>query len=679
MSQPTTERPSHSRLAFIVLLLASALLVYVFRAYQLTVARAEEHLSRMDWTSQSVERQHGPRGDILDAQGRILATDVDLRDVFIDARHLREHESHHADAIRAVLVRNTDLDPAEFERWLTTDDLDSLPRFARVARDLSLRDAQELIAPLRRTRDECDDASADLPCPLHVRAVGLSPHHQRVYPFGSTAAPVLGFVNRMHQGGAGLEGLLDGTLRGRELEVVYQRNTFRAGILQGALPDLDTAAGETVVLTLDARLQSTAERALAQTLEAFEAEAGVVVASDPATGAVLAMASLPANDPVEFNDGPEAFWLHRAVSHVYEPGSTAKIFAFATAIEEGVIDYDTTFDCNNGVYFVGGRLKLDHYCHDEITAWQTIQKSSNIGAIGMAMRVTDDAYAASLSRFGFGERQGVSLPAESPGLFPALPWRESTQQTISYGYGLSVTPLQLNTATATIANGGVRMDPYLLAEIRDGRGNVLQRTEPREVERAVSERTARLTTRAMETVVADGGTALQAAIPGFQVAGKTGTAFLVAETGGYSEDYLSAFTGFVPAEDPVIAITVIVERPNPDLGFFGGTVAAPVFRALATEALVLEGLLPEPEPAAEDAIEALPAAEQACAADVAADAVPCWLGAWPGDVARQAAVRGWSVDVRGTGRVVAQHPEAGAAAPDDRIVHLVLDSAAEGR
>jgi cell division protein FtsI (penicillin-binding protein 3) len=667
-------RPGDTQLNALFVILAFSMLAFTLKAYDLTVASADEHLSRMDWSSRSIVREQGPRGSILDAEGRILAADVELREVFIDPRYLFTNEPELAPAIRAALVGTTSLDPSAFDDWAASDDVDALPRYVKLAEGLTLREAEALLAPLRQSARDCGDDAPAL-CPVRARSVGTDASHHRVYPLGQLAAPVLGFVNREHQGGAGLEGRMHASLEGGELVVAYQRNTFRAGILDGELPDLADAAGQTLRLTLDARLQATAERALRASLEQFGAEAGVVVASRPDTGAILALASLPSYDPVAFNDGDPSNWQHRAISHVFEPGSTAKVFAFATALEAGVIDYDTSFDCNNGIYVVGGRRKVDRYCRDTITAWEAIRDSSNIGAIGMAMRVSDEDYAASLRRFGFGARHDIGLPAESRGIFPALPWRESTQQTISYGYGISVTPLQLNVATATIANGGVRMAPYLVAERLDGRGNVLETTEPREVERAVSERAARLTTRAMETVVSADGTASQAQIPGFSVAGKTGTAFLVAPTGGYSDEYLSAFTGFVPAEDPIIAITVLVERPDPSIGFYGGAVAAPVFRAVAMDALVLAGRLPEPEPDT-DTPESIEVDLAVSRCPPVGDGVPCWWGAWPGTVAREAAARNWTVQVHGTGRVVGQSPGPGQPAPEDGVIRVTLETAA---
>ncbi|MFT4704857.1 MAG: cell division protein FtsI (penicillin-binding protein 3), partial [Bradymonadia bacterium] len=569
----TESRPADGRLSIVVLILALAFLGFVLRSYHLQVAVADEHLARGDWRVRSSVTVSAPRGSILDRNGRVLAADVELRDVFIDPRHIMMHEREHLQEVRAILSELDDFDAERFEQW-RAQPVESLPRYVVIARGLSPRDGDELLRPLRDGR---------------IRGVGLTPSHQRVYPLGALAAPVIGFVNREHAGGAGLEGRLHSRLAGGEVEVPLRVNQFRVSIMDGILPEANAARGDSVTLTLDADMQSVAEESLAHALEYFEASAGTVVAMDPRTGAILAIASLPSNDPVDFNGGPESQWLHRAVAHVYEPGSTAKVFTFAAALEERAVGYNTTFDCNNGVYIIAGRVKRDHYCHDTITAWEVIRDSSNIGAIGMSLRLEDDVMAEHLRAFGFGERLGIDLPGESAGIFPALPWRRSTQQTVSYGYGIGVTPLQLTTATATLANGGVRMDPYLVSEIRSGQGDVLETFEPREVERAVSERAARLTARAMETVTTEDGTASAAAIPGFSVAGKTGTAFLVSPNGGYTDDYLSAFTGFVPAEDPVIAISVIVERPNPDIGFYGGAVAAPVFRDVAIEALVREG------------------------------------------------------------------------------------------
>lgn len=665
-------RPRPKRLAVVVACFLVATLVFVFRAYQLQVALADVHLEQLDWRPEFWRAQRTARGSIEDRNGRVLATDEELRDVFIDARYLFTQQPELAPVVRAELVRwaeeeggFADFDLATFDAWAADPEPASLPAFVRLVRDLRPDAAQRMLRSLRAEG---------------VNALGADTTHRRNYPMGSLAAPLVGFVNREHVGGAGIEASHHQTLRGDTVDVPYRRNEFGVSIVEGHMPDLDAARGHDVRLTIDARIQAVAERALAESLETFDASAGVVVASCPDTGEILAMASLPGNDPVDFNEGDPAAWQHRAIAHVYEPGSTAKVFAFAAALDAGVIRYDTRFDCNDGYYSVGGRRKFDRYCReDDIEAWDAIRVSSNIGAIGMASRMSDDVYAGTLRRFGFGERFGVGLSGESAGLFPALPWRESTQQTISYGYGISVTPLQMNVATAAIANGGLRMEPCLVAEVRDGHGELVLANQPREVEQVVSLRTASQVTRAMESVTQEGGTGTATAIEGVRVAGKTGTAHLLHPDGGYIEDeFLSAFTGFAPAEDPIIAVTVFVEGPERELGYYGGTVAGPVFRAVVVEALTLDGMLPSFDGDEDEApvVESRDDRETPrCELHAASDGLPDARACWPSDALRRFARLDIDVHVEGTGRVVRQRPAPGTALDEVDSVTLVLETA----
>ena len=328
MSEQLAARPLAGRLSFIVGLMVAAVLAFVFRAYQLQVALAEVHLEQLDWRPETWRSVRTARGSIEDRNGRVLATDEELRDVFIDARYLFSQQPELAPVVRAELVRwaeapdvAAEFDLATFDAWSRADDPSALPAFVPLVRDLRPDAAQRLLRSLRTEG---------------VNALGAQTTHRRNYPMGTLAAPVVGFVNREHVGGAGVEATQHGRLQGDAVEVPYRRNEFGVSIVEGVMPDFDASRGHDIRLTIDARIQAAAETALAESIEAFGASAGVVVASRPDTGELLALASLPGNDPVDFNVGDASAWQHRAVAHVYEPGSTAKIFAFAAALDAGV-------------------------------------------------------------------------------------------------------------------------------------------------------------------------------------------------------------------------------------------------------------------------------------------------------------------------------------------------------
>lgn len=663
----SVQRPLRRRMWHVLALLVLAYGLFLWKSYRLQIVFAEEHLARAQWGVESVSRYEGARGVIVDRDGRILAGAAPAVTLAYDPRLLLTEDRAQLDTVLPLIAGFERFDAADMAAWRTAEPQD-VPRFRVLERGVPPAVANQVL----------DRLSA-----LGVRAVFQQDASRRTYPNGPLAGRTLGFLDAFGSAGvAGIEMAFEELLAGEEVEVRVARDASREPYLLGEVPDLAAAAGATVHLTLDAELQAVAEQALRDTLDEFDAAAGTVVVSRVETGEVLVMASAPDFDPNAEVDGDSIGWRNPAVANMYEPGSTAKMLTFAAALEEGVIAYDTEFDCENGVVMVDRYRIRDRHCHDSILAWEAIRESSNIGALKMGMRMEQSRHRDYLTAFGLGARTGVPLPGEAAGVVPTLerPWPESRHATVSYGYGFSVTPLQLNIATATIANGGVRMEPLLVSSVVDAAGEVRFAAEPTPVGRVVSENTAELVTRALETVVSADGTAALASVPGHRVAGKTGTARLLAESGGYEEGaYLAAFTGYLPADAPRFAITVMVERPDPEIGYYGGVVAAPVFAAVARRALELDGLH-----VAEDGVTR--PVEHSWSAEVTHGletpvgsrlaigerTVPNFVGLTVREAMVAAAGTGINIAVEGAGRVADQAPAAGTPATPDTHVVLTL-------
>ena len=643
--------------------------VFIGRAFQLQVVLADEHLDRAAWGVESTSRHEAPRGDILDRDGELIAGSAPAYTLAYDPRLLLMEEREQLDIVMNELEACERFERAELEAWAVAD-IGDVPRYRVLERGVAPARAEVLLETLRERG---------------VRSVFREDGYTRVYPFGALAGRTIGFLDAFGDAGvAGVELAFDEPLQGHTVEYRVSRDASRNPYLIGDSPDIRSAAGNDIHLTLDRELQAVAEAELERTINHFEAEAGTAVAIDPRNGEILVLATWPPYDPNTEAGEDDRGWRNPAIAAAYEPGSTAKIFTFAAALEEGVVGFESEIDCQNGAVMVDRYRIRDRHCHDSILAWEVIRDSSNIGALTMGMRMSQAAHRQYLMEFGMGSRSGVELPGEAAGMVPGLerPWADSRHATISYGYGFSVTPLQLASATAVIANGGVRLPPRLIRSVTSPAGESLRDAAAEDGHRVVSERTATLVTRAMTTVVSADGTAALAAVPGYSVAGKTGTARMIRDTGGYADDeYLAVFTGFAPADDPRVAIAVMVERPNPEIGYYGGTVAAPVFAVIARHALELDGLdVPDEWPtlavehsASAEVTEGVEALSPRAA--VGPREVPDFDGMLVYEALQMAGRRGLVVEVEGIGRVVEQTPLANMAAAPGMTVSLTLESA----
>lgn len=448
-----------------------------------------------------------------------------------------------------------------------------------LASRLSARADKEFVYLKRRINP--DEAARILA--LEIPGVSSQREYRRFYPQGEALAHVLGFTNVDDRGQEGLELAFDDWLRGTPgAKRVIRDNKGR--IVENV--DLVRAAqpGHDLVLSIDRRIQYLTHRELRNAIAETGASSGSAVVLDVATGEVLAMANLPTFNPNAVGSSPRDAHRNRAVTDLLEPGSTMKPLTVAAGLEAGVITPNTLFDTNPG-WMPNGRYRTtDTHNYGVLDTTGIIRKSSNVGASMVAKRLSDAQFYAFMRRFGYGQRTGSGFPGEAAGLFPSPGspgWSGTTKQTMSYGYGLSVTPLQIATVYAALGNGGLLHQPSFVKD---------QHNPPR---RVLDQRVANEVLRMMQTVTEPGGTATQAAILGYHVAGKTGTS-RKASAGGYSRRYIGYFAGLVPVDHPRFAMVVAVNDPDPTRkGYYGGVVAGPVFRNVMEGALRLMDVSPD--------------------------------------------------------------------------------------
>jgi cell division protein FtsI (penicillin-binding protein 3) len=422
------------------------------------------------------------------------------------------------------------------------------------------------------------------------------------------AGSLLGFCNVDGQGLEGLELQYDHYLYGKPKTCMKMLDARGRIVVSGEKAWDPEVLGNNLVLTLDSTLQYIAEKELAKGVTHWQAAGGMVLVVRPQTGEILAMAQYPQMDPNSFAHYPEENRRVRPVTHALEPGSTFKIFVAAAALDARAAKATDAFNCEMGVWRLGSKEVIhDAHRYGTLTLQQVIQKSSNIGVAKIAFRTGSARLDHYLRAFGFGSRSGIHFPGESPGIMRNVRASRSPldRATLAFGQGVSVTLLQLTMALAAFGNDGVLMEPLLAKEIVSPQGEVVQQFQPRPLRRVLSPETNQQMLAIMETVTKPGGTATEAVPPGFTVAGKTGTAQKLVGRSYSHNKYNALFIGLTPAQKSALAIAVIIDEPKG--AYYGGVVAAPIFREIAAQSLrflghyppgentpVLAGLLPTP-------------------------------------------------------------------------------------
>ncbi|MDP2657529.1 MAG: penicillin-binding protein, partial [Candidatus Deferrimicrobium sp.] len=427
-----------------------------------------------------------------------------------------------------------------------------------------------------------------------VDGIGTVEEPKRFYPNRELAASLVGFTNRDSEGMEGVELSLNRYLRGERGFLLCERDARGRVIVPATTPVEVNSKGHSVALTIDRNIQHVAESELQAAVEKYNARGGMAVVLSPGTGEILAMATAPSFNPNAPAGAPAEARKNRSLTDSFEPGSTFKVFTLASALELGAVSTTDRFFCENGAYHYAGKVIHDTHRYGWLTAPEVVKVSSNIGITKINERMDGDRFYDMIRAFGFGSRTGIELRGEVPGIAPSRRGFEShlRRATVSFGQGISVTPLQLAIGMAAVVNGGKVMKPYLVREIRDQEGKTVFRGEPRELRRVLSPKTSAQMREILGKVVEEDGTGTQARIKGFLVGGKTGTAQKVEPgSGRYSATKRTAsFIGFLPLNDPKLLILVVIDEPRGQV--YGGVVAAPAFNQIAVKTAYYLGIQP---------------------------------------------------------------------------------------
>jgi len=516
---------------------------------------------------------------------------------------------------------------------------------------------------------------------LGIDGIYIVKEPKRFYPSGELAGHLIGFVGLDAKGLEGLELRYDRYLKGAPQNLLWTRDAKGTRLYPRAeKPETGQRQSHHLVLTIDNRIQHLVESHLKGAVKAKGAKGGFAVVMDPRTGEILALANEMGFDPNKFSATNPTLGKNKAITDVFDPGSTFKPFLVAAAIEDGIVTETDTFDCEDGRYAIADRVirEAQRKRHHMLTVREILKYSSNIGSVKIAEKLGKEKFFDYINQFGFGARTGIDLPGEVVGILrPVDKWTRVDAATIAFGQGISVTAIQLITALSSLANGGVLMKPFVVKGLMDQRGNLVQATQPTPVRRVVSPETARrIAVMLTDVVGAEDGTGKQARIANIAVAGKTGTSqkFDFSRRAYSSQRVKASFMGFFPSDNPQIAILVILDEPQRDK--WGGVAAAPVFRSIGEQILnrfktnIRETPFLEVEPPGIGMQLKLVSAPAPVAAQTDLEDegnIPDFRGLTIREVLKKAQDRGVKVHVVGSGWAVAQKPAAGMPAPANRI------------
>lgn len=541
-------------ISLLLFLFGSALIA---RLAFLQIVQHETLLAQSEKQYMGTVETHFGRGMIYDRNLNELARNVEVESVYVTPSEIQDRKTT-ARVLAATLNLNQDK---------VYKKISSKKHFVWIKR----KGALEEVAMLKQAG---------------LSGVGFLSEQKRFYPKRELAANVLGFVGMDNQGLAGIEYAHQSKLKGTTIRQVTERDA-RGRSIQSIDELRDSSpSSHDLVLALDEVIQFTAEYHLKKQVERFKADSGMAVVMDPYTGEIYAMANVPQFNPNQYREALEETWKNNIVVSSYEPGSIFKPIVAAAAIDKGLARPQDIYFCENGQLKIGKTLIGE--ASDHKFGWMTmrdiIAKSSNIGVIKIAQQVGQKPFYDYIRKFGFGEKSGLSLPGESSGqLKNQKNWTELSLASISFGHEIAVTPIQMVSALAAIANGGNLMEPRIVkALIKDGK--VVKQFKPKKIRRVISEKTSLQMVEVLKSVVKN-GTGKKAALEGFDVAGKTGTAQKYnMETHSYSKtEFISSFVGFAPADSPRLVILVMID--NPKGLHWGSVVAAPVFQKIAKKTL----------------------------------------------------------------------------------------------
>ena len=515
------------------------------------------------WLSQKAADQYeksfispGKRGTIYDANHREIAVSIEVTSIAAYPPNISK-----PGATARLIARALKIDESSLCRKLNS----KKRSFVWVKRHVTPREAEQVKN-------------------LNLKGIDFIPENKRFYPNKTLAAQALGFSGLDGHGLEGIEFYYNDYLEGAAGKFTVLKDAFGRGF-DGGKTEAGDFGGNNLILTIDRTIQYIADSALEEAVDGFSAKSGIAIVMATKTGAILAMAHYPFFNPNTFRNFKQEVWRNRAIADQFEPGSTMKIFSAAAALESGKCTQHTIFYCENGAYRIGKNIVHDTKPHGWMSLQQIVKYSSNIGIVKVGETIGPDLLYKTLSDFGFGKKSGIDCPGETAGsMAPYKRWSKIDAGAISFGQGISVSALQLITATCAIANDGILMKPYIVQAIMDQNGRLIKSSGPCEVRRVISVETARTLKKIMESVTNNGGTGVNAALEGYSVCGKTGTAQKVDEKGTYAKDkYIASFVGFAPSQNPEVAVLVVIDEPGKE--YYSSIVAAPTFKKIAFETL----------------------------------------------------------------------------------------------
>jgi cell division protein FtsI (penicillin-binding protein 3) len=527
-------------------------------------------LARIESGRHLEQETRGPRGKILDRNGNMLAVDIAAKHVCADPKYILKNGD--IQTVCNALASKFSLDRNAVFQMLNQPD----KQYVRIQKFMR----EEAIEPLRA---------------MNLKGLIFEDVPIRDYPKRVLGAHVIGYANYEGVGSAGIEQRMNTLLQGVAGLRISQKDGRRHEIYSRRTVDIEPQAGADVYLTIDQQIQHFTEKALDNMNTKYHPKASWAVVQSVRTGEILAMASLPTFDPNRFSTAPAEWMRNRAVNYTYEPGSTFKAMIVASALDCGAVSANDIFDCENGAWFYAGKILHDSHPEGRLTVADIIKKSSNIGAAKIALQMGDKKVYQSLRAFGFSEKTGLELPGEDAGIvWKTDRWSKLSISRIAMGHEVLVTSMQILNAISTIANDGIRMKPFIIRKVVNDAGETILATQPEVLNRPIRPETAKEMRRLLARVTQPGGTGTRAALPGYLVGGKTGTAQKVdLENGGYyNNKYIASFVGFLPVENPVISIIVVADEPQQG-GYYGGTVCGPYFQEIADQTVRYLRIPPE--------------------------------------------------------------------------------------
>jgi cell division protein FtsI (penicillin-binding protein 3)/stage V sporulation protein D (sporulation-specific penicillin-binding protein) len=554
---------SRIRCALVCLAFTVLFSAFSFRLVYLQMIKHDEYAGLAAEKHVYKQAIFAERGSILDANNEVLAHNTPVETVVADATHLNNREA------TIPLLR----DALEIPAGELSEKLEGERRYIVLKREVPIAVATALREKLRAQ---------------NLRGIYFERDSTRIYPNGSMLCHVIGFTDFEHRGIQGVESSMQEYLHGQDGYRYIEHNRAGQEIVLYRGQERMPRNGYQVRLTIDLNLQNIVENEIDAAMREYTPQKATIILMRPQTGEILAMANRPNFDLNLRSEAKPEQMKNRAIIDMMEPGSTFKIVTAATALNEHKVRPDTTIFCENGIWNFGGRPLHDHKAYADLSVQDILIKSSNIGAAKLALTVGEQKFYEYIRRFGFGERTGIELPGEIPGVIrPPQSWSKISITRIPMGHEVGVTPLQMTVAMATIANGGKLVTPRIVKSITTEEGKTVSVFSPVVLRQVISPETAAQVGKALRGVVSDRGTAAAAAVPGFNISGKTGTAQKVDPKGGYEHGkYVVSFSGYLPSEHPEFVGLVVLDdahTSNPELNY-GGLVAAPIFARIAEKA-----------------------------------------------------------------------------------------------